>query len=84
MWRQVLKRVVDAQTVRGRAAGKDETFDFAIEPVAGGFGLTIRFSGSTREGVTGAGVWPSVEKAKQIAERSAGLLDGAKVHWDGD
>ena len=82
IWRQVLTRVAEAQTVRGRATGKDETFDFAIAPVGGGFALTIRFAGGVRENVTGAGVWPSVEKAKQIAEASARLLDGADVHWE--
>jgi hypothetical protein len=82
LWRRVLTRVTEARTVRGRATGKDETFDFAIEPVGGGFALSIRFSGGTRENVTGAGVWPSVEKAKEIAEASARLLDSADVYWD--
>jgi hypothetical protein len=52
--------------------------------VGGGFSLSIRFSGGSRENITGAGVWPSVEKAKQIAEASAQLLDEAAVQWEGD
>ena len=44
--------------------------------------LSIRYSGDGTHNVTGAGVWPSVEKAKEVAEQSARrLLHGATVTW---
>jgi hypothetical protein len=72
--------------ITGKAKDDRETFEFAIEPfVSGGFLLTIRFRGDGRSNTTGAGVWPSVEKAKSVAEESpAKLLHGTTVVWDGD
>jgi hypothetical protein len=72
--------------ITGKAKDHRESFEFAIQPfVSGGFLLTIRFGGDGRSNTTGAGVWPSVEKAKSIAEESAAkLLHGATVVWDGD
>ena len=68
---------------RGRASDTRETFEFTIEPfVNGGFLLSIRFSGDGRSNTTGAGVWPTVEKAKEVAEQtSRRLLNGATVNW---
>ena len=67
----------------GTACDDRETFEFTIEPfVSGGFLLTIRYRGDGRSNVTGAGVWPTVEKAKEIAAQSADrLLHGAKIAW---
>jgi hypothetical protein len=69
--------------VKGEAKDEKEKFEFSIEPfVAGGFMLSIRFSGDGRENITGAGVWPSVEKAKEIAQATANkLLHGATIEW---
>jgi hypothetical protein len=44
--------------------------------------LSIRFSGDGRQNTTGAGVWPTVEKAKQIAQTTATkVLHGATIAW---
>jgi hypothetical protein len=69
---------------RGKAQGNGETFLFTVEEfVTGGFRLDIDFSGAERDGGTGAGIWPSVEKAKAIAEETAKrLLGGASVTWE--
>jgi hypothetical protein len=70
--------------ITGRANDANEQFDFTIEPfVPPRFLLTIRYSGDRLENVTGAGVWPTVEKAKQIAQQSATkLLHGATIKWN--
>jgi hypothetical protein len=61
-----------------------ETFRFTISALpSGGFRLDNRYSGTCHENVTGAGVWPSVEKAREIAETTARhLLAGASVTWN--
>jgi hypothetical protein len=70
-------------TITGHARDEKETFEFSIKPfVTGGFMLNIRYSGDCHHNITGAGVWPSVEKAREIAETSAAkLLHGAVVVW---
>ena len=72
--------------IKGQASDDRETFEFTIEPfVSGGFRLDIRYSGDGRGNITGAGIWPTVEKAKQIAEETAQrLLHGATVTWQAD
>jgi hypothetical protein len=69
--------------ITGKANDDREVFEFTVEPfVSGGFLLSIQSSGDGRSNVTGAGVWPTVEKAKAIAEESAArLLHGAHVEW---
>ena len=69
---------------RGSARDAREVFDFTIEPfVTGGFMLSIRYSGDSRDSITGAGVWPTIEKAKEVAEQSAKrLLHDATVTWE--
>jgi hypothetical protein len=69
--------------IKGQASDDRETFEFTIEPfVSGGFRLNIRYSGDGSSNITGAGVWPTVEKAKQVAEETAQrLLRGAAVTW---
>lgn len=68
---------------RGIARDEREQFEFIIEPfVSGGFVLSIRFSGDGRCNTTGAGVWTSIEKAKEIAAQTANrLLHGAEITW---
>ena len=55
--------------IRGHANDHKEKFEFTIEPFVirdQGFLLMIDYRGDGRSGGTGAGVWPTVEKAKQI------------------
>jgi hypothetical protein len=68
----------------GKAVGSGETFTFTITGLpSGGFRLDNRYSGSCHENITGAGVWPTAEKAREIAETTARrLLSGATVIWD--
>jgi hypothetical protein len=72
--------------IKGQASDDRETFEFTIESfVSGGFRLDIRYRGDGRSNITGAGIWPTVEKAKQIAEQTAQrLLHGATVKWQAD
>ena len=69
--------------VRGEASDSTETFTFTIEShAAGGYILYIKFSGGDHSGLSGAGIWPSIERAKEIAKHTAArLLHGAKIHW---
>jgi len=70
--------------VTGFAHDEREKFEFTIESfVAGGYLLTIRFSGDGRSNITGAGVWPTIDKAKKMAEATAArILSGATVQWN--
>jgi hypothetical protein len=72
--------------IKGHAKDDKELFEFTIEPlVRPGFLLAIRYSGDCHHNITGAGVWPSVEKAKEIAQETAArLLHGAIVSWNDD
>lgn len=74
----------DSHMITGHARDETELFEFSIEPfVSGGFALYIRHSGDCHHNITGGGVWPSVEKARQVAEETARrLLNGASVSWD--
>ena len=67
----------------GKAHDDRETMVFTVEPfVSGGYLLSIRYSGDGTANITGAGVWTSIEKAKQIEEETANrLLHGAVVDW---
>jgi len=60
-----------------------EALEFAIEPfMAGGFLLSIRFGRDGRGIVTESGVWPTIEKAKAVAEEKvAQMSHGATVDW---
>jgi hypothetical protein len=72
--------------IKGHAKDDKELFEFTIEPfVRPGFLLTVRSSGDCHYLFSGAGVWPSVEKAKEIAQETATrLLHGAIVSWTDD
>jgi hypothetical protein len=67
----------------GEARDETEVFEFTVAPyITGGYLLSIRFHGDSRQNITGAGVWPTIEKAKQIAQESATrLLHGATISW---
>jgi hypothetical protein len=68
---------------KGQAQDTRETFRFTIEEFVGGYRLDIDFSGDGHSNGTGAGIWPSIEKAKAIAEETASrLLNGATVAWE--
>ena len=69
--------------IKGEAKDEKELFEFTVEPfVSGGFMLSIRYSGDCHHNITGAGVWPNIEKAKQIAQQTATkLLHGATITW---
>jgi len=69
--------------IKGQASDGNEVFDFMVERHAtGGFLLSIHYSGDGAKNVTGAGLWPTVEKAKSVAEQSAQrLLHGATMTW---
>jgi hypothetical protein len=73
----------EQKLIKGQAADDRELFEFTVEPfVMGGFLLSIRYSGDGLSNVTGAGVWPSIEKAKEVAEQSARrLLHDSTVTW---
>ena len=68
----------------GIAIGNGETFRLTIRAVpTGGFRLDNQYSGTCHHNITGASVWPTVEKAREIAETTARqLLGGASVTWD--
>jgi DNA-directed RNA polymerase subunit L len=70
--------------VKGSARDHSELFEFTIEHfVSGGFMLSIKYSGDCHHNLTGAGVWPTIDKAKEIAAETARrLLHGATVTWD--
>ena len=75
----------DGVAIKGEAKDDEEVFGFSIGPfVSGGFKLSIRYSSDGDHNVAGAGVWPSIEKAEQIAQATAAkLLHGAAINWFG-
>ena len=68
----------------GEAPDGEERFDFAVKHfVTGGFLLEISCSGDKSRGINGAGVWPSIEKAREIAQQTATkLFRNAIISWD--
>jgi hypothetical protein len=69
--------------IHGTAMDGSETFQFTIEAhPSGGYALQIQYSGECHRNVTGAGLWPTIDKAKSVAQETATrLLDGAIVRW---
>jgi hypothetical protein len=53
----------------GRAEWQSEAFDFQIGEWCDGIGLMVRHTGYGEPRETGAGIWPTVEKAKEIADQ---------------
>ena len=83
LFREDRASITLAMIQTGIATGNGETFTFTIRPVPTGFRLDNRYSGGCHENTTGAGIWPTVEKAREIAEATARhLLNGAVVTWD--
>ena len=58
----------------GHAEWQGERFDFKIGEWAEGIGLMMRRTGHGRTKETGAGIWPSVEKAQAIADQTVKRL----------
>lgn len=69
--------------VTGRAEWGAEAFEFKIGPWAGDIGLIMRHTGNSAPSETGAGIWPSIEKAQQIADQTVKrLLDpSCSIVW---
>ena len=69
--------------LKGHAKWNGEELDFKIGPWSGGIGLMVRRSDSETSTETGAGIWPTREKAQAIAEETAKrLLDpDCSVVW---
>jgi hypothetical protein len=55
----------------GRAERKSDIFDFGLGPWCDGIGLMVRDAGAGNGAFNGAGIWPSVDKAKSIAHEIA-------------
>ena len=58
----------------GHAEWNGECFDFKIGEWVGGIGLMMRRSGHGSSKETGAGTWPSIEKAQSIADQTVRRL----------
>jgi hypothetical protein len=58
----------------GHAETQTGAFDFKVGNWSGGIGLMVRDSGAGDEAFNGAGIWPTVEKAKQIADQTVKRL----------
>ena len=52
----------------GQAAEKSNVFDFELGPWCDGIGLSVRDTGAGDRAFNGAGIWPTIEKAKSIAD----------------
>jgi hypothetical protein len=58
----------------GHAEWGAEAFDFEIGPWSHGMGLMIRHTGYGPPKETGAGIWPTMEKAQEIADQTVRRL----------
>jgi hypothetical protein len=69
--------------LKGTARDEKETFDLEIwQSETSTYSLFISYHGDCCKNITGAGIWPTLEKARQIAEQTANeLLHGAKITW---
>ena len=67
----------------GHVSRGSEAFEFKIGEWCDGIGLMMRHTGYGDPRETGAGIWPSIDKAKQIAEETAKkLLDSdCTITW---
>jgi hypothetical protein len=70
--------------MHGFSEANAERFDFEIDERPSGFALSIRHSGYGQPRLTGAGIWPTVEKAQAIAVETVERLLGEcfKVTWE--
>jgi hypothetical protein len=71
--------------IKGTAQDRRERFEFTIEPfISVGFMLPIKYNGDCHHNITGAGVGPSMDRAKEIADPTAKRrLSGATITWEG-
>ena len=58
----------------GHAEWGAEAFDFQVGEWCDGIGLMMRHTGYGEPEVTGAGIWPTIEKAKEIADQTVKRL----------
>jgi hypothetical protein len=67
----------------GHAARNGEALDFKIGPWANGIGRMIRRTGGGTLMETGAGIWPTVEKAQAIATETTARILGpdCNIAW---
>ena len=63
--------------ISGHAETQTGVYDFKVGNWADGIGLMVRDTGAGDEAFNGAGIWPTIEKAKEIASQIAkrGLRD---------
>jgi hypothetical protein len=54
----------------GHAETLSGAFDFKLGLRADGIGLMIRDTGAGDNSFNGAGIWPTIDKAKQIADQT--------------
>jgi hypothetical protein len=69
--------------VTGHAEWGAEAFDFKIGPWSHGIGLMMRHTGYGSPKETGAGIWPTVEKAQEITDETVKKLlnSDCEVVW---
>jgi hypothetical protein len=60
----------------GHAEAPSGAFDFRLGNWCDGIGLMVRDTGAGDKGFNGAGIWPTVEKAQQIAAQTVKRLLG--------
>jgi hypothetical protein len=58
----------------GHAKTQKGEFDFKVGNWSDGIGLMVRDTGAGDKAFNGAGIWPTVEKAKQIADQTVKRL----------
>jgi hypothetical protein len=58
----------------GHAETPSGTFDFKVGNWSDGIGLMVRDTGAGDKGFNGAGIWPTIEKAKHIADQTVKRL----------
>lgn len=67
----------------GRAERGSEVFDFELGPWCDGVGLMVRDTGAGDRAFNGAGIWPSVDKVKSIADEIVNRAIGpdCRITW---
>jgi len=64
--------------ITGHAESEAEALDFKVGEWVNGIGLMIRRTGDGKSIETGAGIWPTIDKAKQIAQETTERLFGSQ------
>jgi hypothetical protein len=67
---KVMRKVL----MTGHAEWGEEAFDFEVGEWSDGIGLMMRHAGYGDPKSTGAGIWPTIEKAKEIADQTVKRL----------